>query len=168
MYTVDFYNTLPDTNAFCFEVSYIMSRDEYVYNSTPAYLFTFGEDIVLLRIPKSYTTKWLNVNDFTVVDTVNRKKITNKLVHGHVVISHHGEYEKLLFHYDGHHTRTRYCRNPWGRINSYPYEPPCCGAIKDYKGVKDLFDCDSAYHYNDSLEMHMNPVSVPAFNIKGQ
>jgi len=149
VYTVDVYNTYPDTNSLCFIVSYFYNRRDY-YSSTLVNFFDIGNDIVLLRIPEDYTAKLLNKSNFRTVDTDEIKSIKNKLAPN--TILHHGENEKSLIWWDRYNIKRKFCEDPWGnpKYESSDFMIPVY-TIQDFAHVKAFFSCESATSFFDCI-----------------
>ena len=164
VYTVHVINTLTDSNSFCFTISYLLNRENYFYPSIHPYFMHIDGKPILLIIPQSYASKWLNRERYKQVDEAALQEIRTKLAPNTTMC--HGEKEMAMFWYDGVRVRRKFCENirdKWERLN---YEGYCYCEAGDFNSIKEVFACDSLRIYKDSVNRHMQEVPVPELDLK--
>ena len=154
-YSIDLFNTSPDSNSLCFEISYVYDKYNYFFSIVPLRILKIGGDSILVRAEKSYSTKWLNSDDIKIADSLTAKRIRDRLASSHAFITHDGKAPRILCWYDGQTIRRKYC-HWWGELSKGWPANHCCYAVYDFNTAKGSFACDS-------MNL-MKPVAVPVFD----
>ncbi len=139
VYSVFLFNTAPDTNSFCFLVSYILNSTEYPIHFTP-YTFVVGKNLVIINNQKNIPVEWKTKEYVQIIDIASKRRILKKLNNSE--FAKHIEEESLLVWYDGTKIRKRFCR--YKTLNdgfSYTVvsEYPNC-SFSDFSDVKASFN----------------------------
>lgn len=138
VYTLYLHDTKKEAKSLSFYVSFFYNGYRYDHDAAP-YMFSLGEDVILLNVPKKIAAKWIGLKFIELIDSVNIVKIQNRLPKGDMLITHDGLHQTLLCWYDGYKIKRRFCdairKLPgYNGIHTVNYKTDCnCHEFSDVK-----------------------------------
>lgn len=153
IYTVQLYNTMQDSNSLSFSVSYIENQDEYFYPNIPPRIFWIDTNIVLISCAPDYSSIWLNVKNFPIMDSTNMRLAKNKLPPDGIFISDKAE-SKLFVWYNNNIVKRHFYIDNRGDY----LQDNCYNNVNNYGELKTAFECDSIFHDKERINIKSIPI----------